>query len=83
MICSKCDHDVEIGEYPFCPHERVMAYHPFKPYFDIGLGEYVSSFAERETIRKRLGLEWKDQPTEGDLNARKDWANEQRKLRST
>jgi hypothetical protein len=80
--CAVCGELFTVGDYPFCPHEPVMVSYPFKPYYDLGLGAHVSSVAERETIRKRLGLEWKDQPTDGDLSARQDRAHAQRTTRN-
>jgi hypothetical protein len=87
-LCNRCGYDIQIGDWPLCDaskgytHGISVQTDVFKPYFDIGLGEYVTSFGHRETVRKSLGLDWKDQPSEGDMSARKDWAHEQRKQRS-
>ena len=80
--CRFCGHEIEVGEWPLCPHARVHhEYRPFKPYFDIGLGQQIDSFGQRETVRKSLGLDWRDQPTNGDMSARLDRSNEIRRER--
>ena len=71
-ICPRCTVEYFPGQDYHCPHDPVATYHPFVPYFDRSLGSYVSSFAERETIRRQKGLEWADEPTAGDLSARAD-----------
>jgi hypothetical protein len=81
--CKVCGLPLEVGQQgcikTIRPHEPVLTYHPFIPYFDIGLGVQVNSFAERWTAMRRAGLQYRDLPSAGDLSARRDRIEERRK----
>ena len=56
MKCSYCGKKIEIGDWPYCPHERPQAYHPFKPYWDEHVQEkpvYVESIAHRKRLMRQ------------------------------
>lgn len=45
--CEKCGKDYGIGDWPYCPHGVPLEYHPFVPRFDIALGRYTATLADR------------------------------------
>lgn len=49
--CAVCGLPLRVGEQPCVvrpiPHAPVGGYHPFIPYFDVGLGREVTSLADR------------------------------------
>lgn len=62
------------------------AYHPFIPYFDIGLGKEIASLAERRTAMRghideesgirRGQMDYRDKMSKGALSARADRLHE-------
>lgn len=49
--CDECNALLKIGDFPFCKgdparHQPVAVYHPFVPFFDIGMGREVTSLAD-------------------------------------
>lgn len=54
-------------------------YHPFKHYFDIGLGAEVTSLAQRRRLMKEAHFDFRDHPSAGEESARRDKRNEQHK----
>jgi putative FmdB family regulatory protein len=58
-------------------------YVPFPHYFDIGLGEHITSWAQRRRIMKEQHCDHRDPPRPGDITARRDWAHEARKQGGT
>lgn len=96
--CHECGKDHEIfriiadrhdpGPCPDCGSmlEKVdrpqRAYKPFNPYFDEGLGEFITGRDHRRRVMRTLGADFKDHMSAGDISARKDWANERRRERS-
>lgn len=83
--CAVCGLPLEIGQWPCIttprPHDRSVQLQPFVPYFDYGLGEYVTSLGDRWAAMKRHGLDYKDHPTKGDLSARRDRIEQQKAAR--
>jgi hypothetical protein len=52
---------------------------PFAEYFDIGLGETVTSFADRWRHMRQKGLQYRDLPAKGELSARRDQIEQQKR----
>lgn len=77
QTCPKCLRPLALV---FRPQPR---YVPFNPYFDIGLGEEVTSWGQRRRIMREQKADHRDPPRPGDISARRDWANERRKTRLT
>ncbi len=91
--CQVCGLPLSVGEWPCVttirPHGRSVQTTVFSPYYDVGLGEEVTSLAQRwrlmkkqedgegNTIRERL--EYRDKMSPGALSARLDRVNEERK----
>jgi hypothetical protein len=40
--CEECDEIVRVGDWPYCPHGKAQRAHGFEPYFDYGLGKYIT-----------------------------------------
>jgi hypothetical protein len=70
------------------PHEPALPYHPFIAYDDIALGVHITSLAERwkhmrpqyegdELIRGKL--EYREKMRPGDLSARRDRIEQQKR----
>lgn len=92
-LCAVCGLPLAIGQQGcivrVVPHDPVLAYHPFTPYFDWGLGVEVTSLAQRWSLMKkqedgegvivRERLEYRDHPSKGDLAARRDRVEERKK----
>lgn len=53
-------------------HRPTPRYRPFNPYFDIGLGEEITSYAHRRRVMKSQGMDYRDHPSPGDTSARLD-----------
>ena len=68
---------------PLCrdQHEMVGSYHPFTPYFDVGLGKEITSLAERKTEMRRQHMDYRDKMSPGALSARQDRQHADRKMR--
>lgn len=73
QTCDVCHDELEIL---FKPTPR---YKPFNGYFDEGLGVEVTGRQHRQRVMRDLGMDFRDHPSKGDLNARKDKCNEVRK----
>ena len=65
--CDTCGHEIEHGEFPFCPHGRVDKYYhtPFVAYVDHAIspkpeGELVTSHRQRMKLLKANNLDFKD-----------------------
>lgn len=68
---------------PTCGSERFLgdraSYHPFIPYFDIGLGEEVTSHAQRWRLMHAAHMDYRDKVTPGELSARRDRLEERKR----
>lgn len=64
--CEKCGVVVEIGQWPYCPHQPTVAYHPFIAFFDPHVapreqwddpkrGVYVDSLAKWNRVMHKNG----------------------------
>lgn len=73
--CDTCGGEVEQR------FEHSVQANPFIPYFDIGLGEHVGSFADRWRHMRQNGLVDREKLRPGDLSARRDRIEEQRRER--
>ena len=66
-VCEKCGKDIEIGDFPFCPHGKVeRGFHTvFVPYVDHYIsakpeGELVTSNRQRNQLLKANNLDYRD-----------------------
>lgn len=55
------------------------SYQPFKPYFDISLGRQINGLSDRWTAQRQLNVQERDRMSAGDLSARKDRIEQQRR----
>ncbi len=53
--CADCGQIVHIGEWPACPHGRAQSARGFQPYFDYGIGQYVTGVGD---INKAMRPQW-------------------------
>lgn len=81
--CRVCGLPLAVGEQgcivTIRPHEPVLQYHPFIPYFDFALGVQVNSHAERWKHMRNAHVDYRDKPSAGELSARKDRVMARRK----
>lgn len=77
--CSTCGADLEWIRFP---KPRNGEYRPFEPYFDEGLGVMVTGREHRRRVMRDQQCDFRDHPSPGQISARKDWANQQRKERA-
>jgi hypothetical protein len=55
MTCDDCQKEMQIGDWPYCPHGRAQEAHGFEPYFDVALGQYVTGVGD---IKKAMRPHW-------------------------
>ena len=48
----------------------------FEPYFDVGLGHYITGVGDRRKHMRSEHLDYRDHPAKGDQSARLDRVNE-------
>lgn len=87
-VCHVIENDVacSIFAIPACPTcggprflgDRAI-HHPFIPYFDFALGAEVTSHAHRWRLMKEAHVDYRDKMRPGDLSARLDRVEAQRK----
>lgn len=82
-LCTVCGLPIEIGQWPCVktirPHGKSVQTDVFVPYFDIGLGMQVNSFADRWRGMKETGMQYRDKLRPGDISARRDRIEERKK----
>lgn len=87
LHCDACGADYGIGQSPYCKdgHAPVTrSYAPnFAPYFDIGLGAHVEAPDQRRRLMKQHHLDYRDHPSNGDLSARRDRIEQQKRERAS
>lgn len=83
-VCPRCGQLYGIGQSPYCKdqHAAVGRYVPFAPYFDIALGEHVTSLAERWRFMRQQHVDYKDKLSPGQLSARRDRIEQERRERA-
>ena len=82
MICDVCGCEYEIGEWPYCPHGWAYNKPPFRKWVDehiTGEPVEINSLAHWNRLMRENKCDLKDQPTKGDLDARKDKCEEIKK----
>jgi len=75
ILCEVCGKELEIGEWPYCPHGSAFRRQPFKPWIDENItGEPVeiTSLAQWNRLMKENNVEIRDKMSRGDLDARND-----------
>lgn len=94
FTCAVCGLPIAVGDWPCVktirPHGKSVQTDVFSTYFDIGLGEEVTSLGDRwkgmkeqrdprtgDVVRERL--EYRDKMSKGDQSARLDRVAEQRR----
>ena len=82
-LCTVCGLPLASGDWPCIytirPHGKSVQTAPFTPYFDVGLGEYVTSLGQRRALMKEHHLDYRDKVSHGELSARRDRIEEQKK----
>jgi len=74
MTCDECGREIELGQWPFCPHGTVREYHPFIPFWDNHIAEepvYIESDRHREKLMRQGGLAVREREHIDDLNHRR------------
>lgn len=61
--CEACGQIVRVGEWPYCPHGRVVPRKGFEPYFDIGLGREVTGWGDVRQAMREEKLDFRDPPS--------------------
>lgn len=74
--CPSCRSTLSIA---FKPQAR---YVPFKHYFDLGLGEEITSYAQHQKVMRQQQAVARELPSKGEMSARKDRAMERQKARA-
>lgn len=87
MTCDRCYKQIEDPSehgLNLCPLEPRRDAHSkgFEPYFDIGLGRYVTGWGDIRKGMREEHLDFREHPTRGELSARADKMNEARRGRS-
>jgi len=63
-ICEECGHRLEIGEWPWCPHEKIESkMQGFEPYWDHHLLEepvFIEGRGHRRQLMRQAGVEFKE-----------------------
>lgn len=72
VVCDSCGQTYGIGEWPLCPHGRVVPRKGFEPHFDYGLGRWVEGWGDVKQAMRESHLDWRDHPSAGDMDARRD-----------
>jgi hypothetical protein len=57
----------------------MLTHHPFIPYFDFALGKQIDSHAQRWTEMKAAKVDYRDKLSKGDLSARRDKVEQQKR----
>jgi hypothetical protein len=62
VTCDKCGKALEVGCWPWCPHESAQHFgeDPMRPYYDAELDAHITTRSERRSIMRAKGLEYKD-----------------------
>lgn len=66
MRCENCGAEVQIGDWPYCPHEHVGSRwgdDPLEPYWDEHIskeGAYITSRGQRRAIMSKNHLDYLD-----------------------
>lgn len=77
-ICDRCYQPVTdpsahgLNLCPLEPRRDVIWSKGFEPYFDIGLGRYVTGWGDIRKGMREEKLDFRDHPTPGDRSARRD-----------
>lgn len=74
MRCDECGKELEIGDFPFCPHGRPLEHHPFIAFWDNNIAErpvYIESDRQREKLMRQGGLAVREREHIDDLNHRR------------
>lgn len=72
-ICKECGQELQIGDYPFCPHGKYK-YRPFVPFTDIAISDQPMTFESvRQHEKYMMANKLEVRPTEhlNDINHRR------------
>lgn len=85
--CTVCGLPLAIGEWPCVttikPHGTSVQTNAFAEYFDTGLGMQVTSLGQRKQAMRANKLDYRDLPRRGDLSARRDRIEQQKREKVT
>ena len=59
MSCGECGKELEIGEWPFCPHGKdvTFGHPPFKEYYCDQRGMFLKSREQRQSFDRQRKIE--------------------------
>lgn len=77
--CGACGTEYGIGDAVTCPHGKAQPHRGFEPYFDHGLGEYVTGWGDVRKAMRENHLDYRDHPSAGETSARRDRIREQQR----
>lgn len=65
MKCDVCEVELQVGQWPWCPHEDARGFGdaPIEPYFDENItstGEWITTRAQRRRIMSKNNLDYHD-----------------------
>ena len=60
--CDRCGAEYGFGEWPLCPHGRVLKSKGFEPHFDLGLGREVTGWGDIHQAMRAEHLDYRDHP---------------------
>lgn len=84
--CTVCGLPLAVGDFPCVstirPHGKSLQTNAFIAYDDIGLGEHVTSLGQRKALMRANKLDYRDLPSSGELSARRDRIEQQKKERA-
>lgn len=79
MRCERCSQELQVGDWPFCPHGTSVQTNAFASYFDWGLGRPITGLGDRHRAMRELHLDYRDLISPGENRARRDRAEQQQK----
>jgi len=81
--CPECGGIIEIGRFPFCPHEWLTERRPFVPWIDENISPdgpvEITSLGQWNRLMRLNQMDIRDKMSKGDLAARADRCHEQRR----
>jgi hypothetical protein len=84
-LCSVCGLPLAVGDWPCVatirPHGKSVQTNAFVTYFDIGLGVQIDSLGQRWRVMKDQHVDYRDKLSRGDLSARRDRIEQQKRER--
>lgn len=55
--CDQCGAELQVGDFPFCPHGRPARSKGFEAFYDHGLGQTITGFGD---VNKACRPKWEN-----------------------